>query len=203
MAKKHFDQEDKEVVIVGKHMLRIPRNPADAPGPTLTGGAHFSEDGKHRLILWRDWEPSLYRAVWVMLNPSRAGWPKDDATIRRLTGFCRSWGLGGYDVVNLSSLIATNPKNMLATPVTELLHLDAMGAIDAALAAPKTGLVICAWGANVKKSLWLQDRISHIMALCDHYGHTPLCLGTTKDGYPKHPLYLAKNLLPTTYEWKI
>ena len=71
---------------------------------------------------------------------------------------------------------------------------------DAALAAlaRRCEAVVCAWGATPLKHPALARRASEVRALL--LGHLPLlhCFGKTKDGWPKHPLYLprATSLVP-------
>lgn len=55
-----------------------------------------------------------------------------------------------------------------------------------AAAIARCDVVICAWGANAmaaRKSIYLS-------ALIGSYRPAAYCLGTTKSGAPKHPLYV-------------
>jgi hypothetical protein len=45
--------------------------------------------------------------------------------------------------------------------------------------------VICAWGANAKP-----ERVASVVELLQEAGATLWCLGTTKGGAPRHPLYV-------------
>ena len=53
-------------------------------------GAMISADGQYRYRLWRTWDPSLHKLVWVMLNPSTADGQTDDPTIRRCISVAKS-----------------------------------------------------------------------------------------------------------------
>jgi len=122
-------------------------------------------------------------AVFVMLNPSTADATEDDPTIRRCLGFAQAWGRTGLTVANLYALRSTDPKALWK-------HSDPVGPenddVLAGLAKQHRELV-CAWGANAKPA-----RVSRFRELIEGNGGTLLCLGTTKDGAPRHPLYLSK-----------
>jgi hypothetical protein len=51
--------------------------------------------------------------------------------------------------------------------------------------------VIFAWGPLAKLPPALRNRWKEIANLADEIGCTPMCLGTTQDGQPRHPLMLA------------
>ncbi len=75
--------------------------------------AVISEDGKYRYHLRRQL-PNLGSrvATFIMLNPSVADHLVDDPTIRKCLGFCRRWGCGELQVVNLFGVRATDPADM-------------------------------------------------------------------------------------------
>lgn len=120
--------------------------------------------------------------LFLMLNPSTADASVDDRTIRRCRGFALSWSYGSLAVANLYALRATNPKDLW-------LHHDPVGPENdawlAQLAAQHTDIV-CAWGSNAKI-----DRVNDVVGLLE--GARLWCLGTNKDGSPKHPLYIPSN----------
>lgn len=123
----------------------------------------------------------LKRVVFVMLNPSTADQVEDDPTIRRCMGFARREGATELGVVNLYGLRATDPRELRG-------HPDPVGpGNDEALrwASRWADLLVAAWGAHAPGA-----RVEDAVRVLDR----PLrCLGTTKSGAPKHPLYLAKN----------
>jgi hypothetical protein len=153
----------------------------------ISGSAVFSDDGTYRYRLTRTWGDSGRHAVWLMLNPSTAGALADDPTIRRCTGFSRAWGLDGLVVVNLFALRATDPAELAR-------HPDPVGPgnddfVRRAVAA--SPVVIAAWGAQrmaaARGARWRLelDRAADV-----------LCLGTTKDGEPRHPLFVRADAVP-------
>lgn len=145
--------------------------------------ATLSPDGLYRFKLTRYWGPEAYtaqltvkRACFVMLNPSTADAIEDDPTIRRCVGFATREGCLGLVVFNLCSYRSKDPKVLkhvaVADPVNDYWLREA-GGYD---------LVVAAWGARGGR--W--DR-----AALPLLGTNVMCLGTTKAGFPKHPLYLA------------
>lgn len=129
--------------------------------------------------------------VWIMLNPSTADAVTDDPTIRRCIGFTQRFGATGLTVVNLYAARATQPAvlQMLKDPVGP----DNDAALHEILRDADIGgsPVICAWGVHARP-----DRVSTVVELLRCMINTPLCLGTTRAGHPRHPLYVAYTTLP-------
>ena len=153
--------------------------------PEKTGGAKFSDCGKYRYSLFREWDREKGLVSFIMLNPSTAGATEDDPTIRRCIGFAERWGFGRLWVVNLFAFRATDPAEQKKAD-------DPVGPdniFDIAAGGAFSGKVIAAWG--VHGDLHGQaERVKFGLSL----GLKPIhCLGTTKDGHPKHPLYLPND----------
>lgn len=145
--------------------------------------AALSSDGQYRYLLTRIWGDPVNLVTWIMLNPSTADANIDDPTIRRCIGFARHWGYGGICVANLYAYRATDPKALLATdhPVGPLNDLYL--ALALLVATRDNTPVVAAWGANAKP-----DRIAQFLELPN--AERTQALGVTKDGQPRHPLYL-------------
>ena len=147
--------------------------------------ADISPCGLYRYALTRTWDLALPVLVFIMLNPSTADWQLDDPTIRRCMGFARDNGFGGIVVVNLFAFRATDPKLMksAAAPV----GADNEAAIlDAARRRRPGDVFVAAWGVHGR----LNERDRAVVALLEGEGVEVQCLGRTKDGHPRHPLYL-------------
>jgi hypothetical protein len=150
-----------------------------------TATATFSPCRTYRYALTRRWNERPL-AVFIMLNPSTADAFTLDPTVRRCVGFANSWTAGGILVLNLFGLRATDPKALYH-------HDDPIGpdndtVIAEHLAADEpVGPVIAAWGVHGA----LNGRSERVAALIRARGHRPLCLGLTKGGYPRHPLYVS------------
>lgn len=155
-----------------------------------TDTAVFSPDRTHRYSLTRVWGKGL-RACWIMLNPSTADAFTDDPTIRRCINFTK--GLGGYGglvVVNLYSLRATNPRELWThpNPIGELGGHHLYSQVHAAY--DNHAEIIAAWGTHGAR----HDRGSNVAQGMANVGFELHCLGTTKDGHPKHPLYVPGDM---------
>jgi hypothetical protein len=148
--------------------------------------AEISPDGQYRYRLGRRWGNGCFtRIAWIMLNPSTADGAIDDPTIRRCIGFSMSWGFGAMEVVNLYALRATEPR----------VVRDSAAAIgpdnDASIARAAAGAdtIIAAWGAFA----WAQDRADAVLAMLEPIAGPISCLGVTRGGMPRHPLYVRRD----------
>lgn len=172
----------------------------DAAAEPKTGDARISDDGRYRYTLSRTWEAANpERVVFVMLNPSTADANLDDPTIRRCIGFARdTFKAGGMTVVNLYAFRTSDPENLtnaLASVGVETANGPGndMAILDA-LADPKVKTVVCAWGAHVVAGPRTEKVLAFIPPHLD-----VVCLGVTKEGHPKHPLYLPKSSRPLPF----
>lgn len=144
--------------------------------------AHLSPDGVYRYRLHRVWGPGK-RVTFVMLNPSTADHQLDDPTIVRCRNFAKGWGYDGLNVVNLYAFRATQPSDMLAAADPVGPDNDGHLAAAAMFAAMHEEPIVGAWGANAGL-----DRVAEVMAI-PHMNRLQ-CLAITKDGQPRHPLYM-------------
>ena len=146
--------------------------------------ATISDCGIYRYSLSREWLGGDGTVLFVMLNPSTADASVDDPTIRRCIGFAQRWGYARLTVGNLYAYRATDPRELddaagagvdPVGPENDDWLLRLSGGADE---------VIAAWGT--KASAAREARVLRRLApWC-----TINCLGTTKSGQPKHPLYL-------------
>ena len=156
-------------------------------------GATFSSCGKYRYKLWRMWMPNGPTAMFIMLNPSTAGGSANDATIRRCIRFAQMWGYGTLYVCNLFAYRSTTPTNLLS--VDDPTGPANAGTIDTV--AKMAERIIIAWG-NPPKPLVKRARL--LSNWLRETKYTCYCLGTTNDGHPRHPLYVAYE--EPLQEWK-
>jgi hypothetical protein len=155
-------------------------------GTYQEGGADLSPCGTYRYRLWRRWGTGC-DVAFVMLNPSTADASVDDPTIRRCMGFARSWGFDGVEVVNLYAYRATKPK-ILVEARGAGIDVEGPGNAQAWRAAglyPGQRTIVAAWGANCHLSGLPASR-----AFWDVCPTGYKCLGITKSGDPRHPLYV-------------
>lgn len=142
--------------------------------------AYFSRYGLYRYWLRRTWEVALPTILWVMLNPSTADAERDDMTVRKVVHFSHTWGYGACLVVNAYAFRATSPVVLRTAGYRE--GADNYEHIRRALSA--TSVTVAAWGANIQP-----ERERLLFAQLRAYRAVD-CLGVTKGGHPKHPLYL-------------
>ena len=154
------------------------------------GAAVFDETGAYRYRLSRTRSDGAGVVTFVMLNPSTADAEVNDPTIRRCIGFAWDWGYRALTVVNLFAYRATTPKELrrAKNPVGPANDEHLLAAVDAAEA------VVAAWGVHGA----LHGRDREVMDLLAKRAELT-CLGVTKGGLPRHPLYMPKRARPTPY----
>jgi hypothetical protein len=151
--------------------------------PAVKSDAVISACGVYRYSLTRTWDEALPVLAIIGLNPSTADAKINDPTIRREMDFARRWGFGGIAKGNLFAYRATNPKVMLAA--AEPIGREN----DATLLGMTEGRrVLCAWGTDGPH----RGRDRQVIKLLA--GRELVCLGLTKDGHPRHPLYLRADV---------
>lgn len=150
--------------------------------------AEISPCGCYRYTLTREWADGEC-VTWLMFNPSTADAMIDDHTITKCIAFSKQWGYGRMVVVNLYAIRSRDPKALKKMP-----DAQAVGALNnfwTVEACKESREVICAWGCS-EHAPGITDRIWAVLALLDeHCFSTPImCLGSRKDGHPRHPLML-------------
>jgi hypothetical protein len=169
----------------------------NAPQLFATGrNATFSPCLNYRYRLTREIGPWQRIACFVMLNPSTADHRIDDNTIRRCMRFAERWSCGELLVANLFAFRATDPfeLSVAADPVGPKNVDYLLGA--ACRAHESGGPVVAAWGTHGA----LRDQDRRVMRLLMGLSIPLRCLGTTVEGYPRHPLYLAKETALEPYQ---
>lgn len=121
--------------------------------------------------------------LFIMLNPSTADAETDDPTIRRCLGFAERHSCTRLTVVNLFAFRATKPSDLLKAEDPVGPHNN--GYLDEQIGyhASMRGPIIAAWGSHP----FARDRAR---LLTEKWGFCLQALGHTKDGSPRHPLYL-------------
>ena len=125
---------------------------------------------------------------FVMLNPSTATETQNDPTVERCERRARALGFGSFTVVNIFAWRDTDPRAMRAAA-------DPIGPAndDAILeCATVAHQIICAWGAHGA----FLGRGAQVAALLRHVEKPLYHLGLSKEGHPKHPLYIPYSTTP-------
>lgn len=157
----------------------------------LERDAVISDCGQYRYLLRRTWEATKPRALFVMLNPSTADADIDDATIRSCIRLAKALGYGSFEVVNLFAFRSTDPAH-LAT-AAEPIGPNNDVSIERAVA--RCDIAICAWGAHPMA----ERRANEVRSMIRRQRPAVFCLGKTKAGDPKHPLYIKNGTPLETY----
>lgn len=151
----------------------------------VTPWAWFSPDRAYRYVLGRTWDFDLPLTLYCGANPSTADAFNDDATVRKWTGFSMRMGHGGFIAVNKYGFRSRDPK--------VLQHVrDPIGdandeAITDVIRSHKPAVVVACWGDAVRLAPGFRERTARMRELLP----SPLCLGLTGKGNPKHPLMLS------------
>ena len=148
--------------------------------------AVYSPCERYRYQLTRTWDPDGKRALFIMLNPSTATEVQNDPTVERCERRARTLGFGAFRVTNIFAWRDTDPRAMRAEPVGP--------ANDATIldSCPWADTIIAAWGTHGTHL----ERGAQVAALLRSTERDVHHLGLTKDGHPKHPLYIAYSQRP-------
>jgi hypothetical protein len=139
--------------------------------------------------MWDNLRPPL---AFGMLNPSTADHERNDATIERCERRARTLGFGSLVVWNLFALRSTNPRVLKK-------EADPVGSendffIQAILIEVKEqkGKVIVGWGSHGE----FLERPQTVQGIAECLRIEFMCLGVTRSGQPKHPLYVSYDEVP-------
>lgn len=172
----------------GENGVKSLTNGADGTTPdTMLRTARFSDDETYRYSLGRVWNVPANQpprgVCWVMLNPSTADHEKEDPTIKRCIMRSQDLGYDGLVICNLFALRSTDPKYLVGHP--DPVGPDNDRTIEYWI--HKCDLVIAAWGQSFPKEhdVYVYRKMKALREV------QAMCLGKTKSGHPKHPLYVA------------
>jgi hypothetical protein len=166
----------------GKVRLRLPDG--------VIGGATFSECGRYRQALTRDWTPKEVRPraiLFIGMNPSVADAAASDPTCHRELMFARDWGYTRYLKGNMLDWRATSPRDIPQDPseACSPANLPLLREM-----AKEADCVVMAYG---KLHARYQPIVRDVITAMRATGRPVMCLGLNKDGSAKHPLYLRKD----------
>ncbi len=164
-------------------MITRSHTKGDAPSTAV-----YSDCECYRYSLTRIWDVAGRKALFVMLNPSTATEVQNDPTVERCERRARALGFGAFQVTNIFAWRDTDPRKMRAA-------IDPVGPEnDAAILAGVNWAdqIIAAWGTHGAHL----DRGPAVERLLRGTGRPLFHLGLTKDGHPKHPLYIAYTQQP-------
>ena len=150
--------------------------------------AIYSDCECYRYALTRVWQADGAKALFVMLNPSTATEVQNDPTVERCERRARALGFGAFRVCNIFAWRETDPKKMRAAADPVGPDNDA-AILDGCIWADR---IICAWGAHGAHL----DRGSAVERLMRAQPKPLYALGLTRQGHPRHPLYIGYSTAP-------
>jgi hypothetical protein len=147
-----------------------------------SSSALYSPCEIYRYALTREWDENGQKLLFIMLNPSTATEEKNDPTIERCERRAVALGYGAFRACNLFAFRATDPRDLkkAKAPIgpdnlSQLLE-----------AARWADDILCAWGTHGAH----MGMGNAVATLLRSEGFTLHHLGLSKEGHPKHPLYL-------------
>ena len=172
---------------------------APVPGPIrVQASAVISADELYRYELRRVWDAAKPLLCFTLLNPSTADGSVDDQTVRKCIGFARLLGFGGIVIVNLFAWRTSSPAVLSKLVQNEQHHASIIGPENRMhlLGAMRAAeLVIAGWGVHGT----LNGRGRVVAQLAANAGIRLSAIGTTQDGFPRHPLYMPYDSRPTPW----
>jgi hypothetical protein len=144
----------------------------------------YSPDMVYRYAFGRWWGNAdlATTAIWVLLNPATGDTElRHRPTLERCISRSRAAGHTGLVIVNLFAFRDTNPRNLRTAP-------DAVGPANDEVLRVITNAgaqTIAAWGGHGR----LRGRSGRVGPLLG----SPMCLGITQRGEPRHPLYISSD----------
>jgi hypothetical protein len=118
-----------------------------------------------------------------MLNPSKATEVQNDPTVERCERRARALGFGAFRVTNIFAWRETDPRKMrqAADPVGPQNDAVVLDGVHWA------NVIVAAWGTHGAHL----DRGPAMAKILRSSGRQLHTLGLTKDGHPRHPLYIS------------
>jgi hypothetical protein len=143
--------------------------------------------GDWRYELRREWDSSLPPYVIGMLNPSRADHWIDDPTVVRCVERAKRLGYGSIIVWNLFAGRSPKPAVMkkMLNPIGPANDLHIVRILTEC--RRRNGIAVVGWGPHGS----FKNRDRRVLELAKRVGVNFHCLGTTAEGYPRHPLYVS------------
>lgn len=166
----------------GKVRLRLPDG--------VIGGATYSECGRYRQALTRDWtadDTPPRTVLFIGMNPSVASAEVSDPTCHRELNFARDWGFTRYLKGNMLDWRATSPGDIPKDPAEACSARNIPALLDMGQEAE---LIVMAYG---KLHARYQPIVQQVIAAMQGLEKPVKCLGLNQDGSAKHPLYLRKD----------
>lgn len=148
----------------------------------------YSPCDSYRYGLSRVWDVDRPALLFIMLNPSTADEHRNDPTVARCETRARRTGFGAVMIANIFAFRATRPSDLKRAAAAT------GGVNDAVLLhwTARAGMTIAAWGVH-GGHLGRGPEVARRVAGPMYH------LGLTKDGHPRHPLYVSFETGPVAW----
>lgn len=152
---------------------------------SIKSEAVFSEDKKHRVSLFREWECNRPTAAIIMINPSKSTAVQSDMTTVCILNNLERLNYGGVFILNLYSQINTKIEFRFS-PDEELLHPENDSYIIKA--AEKASIVVLAWGQIGENNRRVKLRQMELLDKLQPHEHKFHLICDSKGRRGLHPL---------------
>ena len=146
---------------------------------TLSYRYLLEKKGKHELIV-------------LGLNPSTADSEVPDRTMKKVMHYAEQENFDGFAMINLYPQRATKPYNL--KEFNQEIHKKNLSKIKTLISGMNKPVILLAFGGNIMNIKFLRKCLFDIYNLVSNYKPSWKCLDIGKTGFPKHPLYLRKDL---------
>ncbi len=189
-------------------VVEVDRTEAMEFSPPLAG-ATISPCGKYRYVLWRKFKTVGRRILWNCLNPSWADGSIDDPSLGRMMSFSKREGASEIYVCNFCAYRTSKPAELYRAAKSGFDVEGPENKRHIAEMLKTCDMCIVGWG-NARALRGQSEKISKhspesMMEFIkdQNVNKIPImCLGTTKHGHPRHPLFVpaSRKLVPFDYK---
>lgn len=151
---------------------------------TIKTEAHFSEDGKYRYLLKKEWNKTKKKAMVIMKNPSDAGELLLDHTTMFVINNLVRLGYGSVEILNLYPRI--NARTFAEMEEDE----EAIKTNDSRMesSAARADTIVLAWGSGCSSSKKATERQQTVLKLLEKHKDKLVVIEAENGRTGFHPL---------------
>lgn len=170
---------------------------------TIKSEAVFSDDGKHRVLLSREWDKSKPSAMVIMINPNSADTMICDTTTMLVINNLYKLGYGSMKIMNLYSMM-TSKISFRFNADSDLNCAENDEYIKSV--AKEVDVVILAWGSIGNNNTRIKERQKAVFEMLKPYSEKLKLISDAEGKKTFHPLAPqirnSWNLIDFNYEEK-
>ena len=156
---------------------------------------YITSNNEYRYALGEVQENANKVLFCFCINPSEATPQKLDPTAKRIQRIAAEHGYDSWIILNVCAQRATEPNDMLEEQ-NEILHKENLKTITDLLEQyALCSDILFAYGDLINKRTYLKKNLCEIINIIkkSNYAGNCYCLGKTKSGNARHPLYQKAN----------